>query len=173
MAKVHGPLFSMEASGTVGKTITYDKRGHVRQRVIPANPRSDLQGNVRQALLGIQKALTFIGMTVISAIKTLAPTSYRWNSFLLQKVLGTSSAEYDASVTAFAALTSTERGHWNTSAEGIGLTEQSIVYATDPAVSPGLALFAVSRALFALGLNVSAGAPSGSNYAAWATYFAS
>jgi hypothetical protein len=173
MAKVNGPLMSMEASGTVADTLTFDKRGFVRTRVIPANPKTADQGNVRQKLLAVQKALRFIGATVIAAVKTLAPTSYRWNSYLLSQVLGSGSSEYDASATAYAALTSTERGHWETEATTIGMTTQAISYATDADVTPGLALFAVARTLYRLGINVSAGAPSGTNYAAWGTYFSS
>lgn len=46
MAIVHGPLFSMSASGTVGKTIVYSSwkgRPYVRERVIPSNPKSGAQ----------------------------------------------------------------------------------------------------------------------------------
>lgn len=46
MARVTGPLFSLEASGTIGKTITFGKwkgRPYTRQRVIPTNPRSASQ----------------------------------------------------------------------------------------------------------------------------------
>ncbi len=173
MAKATGPLMSMSASGTIGNTITFDKRGFVRQRVIPSNPKSDSQGNVRQKLLSVQKALTFLGATVIAAVKTLAPVAYRWNSYLLSQVIGAASSEFDASATAFAALTSTERGHWETAATAAGLTEQTIAYASDDPISPGLALFAVSRALFRLGLNVAGGAPAAGNYAEWGAYFAS
>jgi hypothetical protein len=163
----------MEASGTVGDTITFDKRGFVRQRVIPTNPQSDSQGNTRQKLLAVQKALRFLGATVIAAVKTVAPTSYRWNSYLLSQVIGAATADYDASATAFAALGSTAIGHWNDTATGIGITSQTIPYASDAAVSPGLALFAICRALYRLGFNTSAGAPGATNYAAWGTYFTS
>src|ERR1044072_4429940 len=104
MPNVKGPLFSMEASGTLGGTITFDKRGFVRQRVIPANPKTAAQGNQRQRLLGVQKTLTFIGAAVVTLVKAIAPTSYRWNSYLLSQVLGTASAAYAASVAAFGAL---------------------------------------------------------------------
>ncbi len=173
MAKVKGPLMSLEASGTVGDTITFDKRGFVRQRVIPANPQTDLQGNTRQRLLAIQRGLTKLGAGVIGAVKTIAPTSYRWNSFLLQKVLGPGSSEYTASVTAFNALTSTQKTAWDTEAATRGLTTQSIGYATDADVTPGLALFIICRALFALGLHTIAGTPSGTNQASWGAYFVS
>lgn len=50
MALVTGPLMSIDASGTLGKTLTYAKwkgRNYVRQRVIPANPQSAAQTGVR------------------------------------------------------------------------------------------------------------------------------
>ncbi len=173
MAKVTGPLMSMEASGTVGKTITFDKRGFVRQRVIPANPQSADQGNTRQVLLAVQRALTFLGAAVIAALKTIAPTSYRWNSFLLAEVIGPGSTEFEASRTAFAALPAGDQAEWNTEAVAAGISEQSITYASDAPISPGLALFAASRALYRLGLNTAAGAPGADNAAAWRAYFTS
>jgi hypothetical protein len=171
MAKVNGPLMSMEASGTIADTITFDRRGFVRTRVIPANPQTPEQGNVRQKLLAVQKALRFIGVTVVAAVKTLAPTSYRWNSYLLSQVLGANSSEFDASRVAFNALSAPERATWEDAAEALGMTEQSITYATDPAVTPGLALFAVARTLYRLGVNVADGQPGAANAGEWAAYF--
>lgn len=53
MARVKGPLFSIEASGSVAKTIVYSQwkgRNYVRQHTIPLNPQSATQMNVRYAL---------------------------------------------------------------------------------------------------------------------------
>jgi hypothetical protein len=50
MAKVTGPLFSLDARATVGKAITYSYwRGvnYVRARVVPKNPNSSLQQAIR------------------------------------------------------------------------------------------------------------------------------
>lgn len=50
MGVVNGPLFSLGASGTIANTLTYSRwRGvpYVRQRVIPSNPRSTDQTEVR------------------------------------------------------------------------------------------------------------------------------
>lgn len=50
MALVTAPLLSMDASGTVGKTLTYAKwkgRPYCRQRVIPTNPQSAAQTGAR------------------------------------------------------------------------------------------------------------------------------
>lgn len=43
MVKVYGPMMSLDASGTLGKAVTFSKwkgRNYVRERVIPANPKS-------------------------------------------------------------------------------------------------------------------------------------
>jgi hypothetical protein len=173
MAKVTGPLMSMSASGTVGDTITFDKRGFVRQRVIPANPQTDEQGNTRQKLLAVQKALAVMGAAVIALVKAIAPVSYRWNSYLLQQSLGPGSSAYDASVVAFNALTADQRDDWDDAAIAAGIVQQGITYATDAAVRPGLALFVVARALFALGINVGDGAPGAANQTEWGNFFAS
>jgi hypothetical protein len=173
MPNVKGPLFSMEASGTLGGTITFDKRGFVRQRVIPANPKTAAQGNQRQQLLGVQKTLTFIGAAVIALVKAIAPTSYRWNSYLLSQVLGTGSAAYAASLAAFGALSVEQKTAWDAEATALGITSQSIPYATDPVASPGALLFAVSRTLFFLGVGVELGQPAGDNAADWAPFYVS
>ncbi len=53
MAKVTGPLFSMSASGSVGKAITYGiwkGRPWVRVHFTPENPKTAAQVNVRLAM---------------------------------------------------------------------------------------------------------------------------
>lgn len=50
MATVKGPLFSLDAAGSIGKTVVFSKwkgRNYVRRHVIPANPRSGLQVGIR------------------------------------------------------------------------------------------------------------------------------
>lgn len=52
MARVTGALFSMDASGQIGKALVYSKwkgRGYVREYVIPENPQTAKQVNVRTA----------------------------------------------------------------------------------------------------------------------------
>lgn len=53
MAKVSGPLMSISASGTIGKSLTFGKwkgRPWVREWFIPENPQTPKQLNVRKAL---------------------------------------------------------------------------------------------------------------------------
>jgi hypothetical protein len=173
MPKVKGPLFSQEASGTLGGNITFDRRGFVRQHVTPANPQTAAQGNQRVKLLNTQKVLTFLGAAVIALVKAVAPVSYRWNSYLLAQVLGTGGAEYDASIAAFNALTVEQRADWNTDATALGITQQSIPYATDAPVSPGAMLFAVARTLFRLGIGTDNGVPDGLNSGEWSQFYRS
>lgn len=52
MAKVTGPLFSLDARGTVGESITYSiwkGINYVRRRVVPENPQTALQQAIRQS----------------------------------------------------------------------------------------------------------------------------
>lgn len=54
MARVTGPLFSLGASGAIGKALVYaDWKGldYVRRYVIPYNPRSDAQVEIRDIFL--------------------------------------------------------------------------------------------------------------------------
>lgn len=53
MARVGGPLFSMSASGTVGKAITYGTwkgRAWARAHFTPENPKTAKQTNIRTAM---------------------------------------------------------------------------------------------------------------------------
>lgn len=53
MARVTGPLFSMSASGSIGKALTYGKwkgREWCREWFTPENPKTAKQVNVRKAL---------------------------------------------------------------------------------------------------------------------------
>lgn len=52
MARVTGPLFSMDASGQLGKALVFAKwkgRAYCREYVIPENPHETKQENVRHA----------------------------------------------------------------------------------------------------------------------------
>jgi len=74
MARVKGPLFSLEASGSLKKTITYSQwkgRNYVREHTIPFNPEADKQVNVR-------KAFTLL----VAAWQELeAPAMLEWDGF--------------------------------------------------------------------------------------------
>lgn len=66
MARLYGPLFSLDASGSIADTVTYSKwkgRNYARQRVIPSNPKSALQVSVRAMMRFLSQQWTGIGST--------------------------------------------------------------------------------------------------------------
>ena len=61
MARTTGPLMSLDASGSVAKTIVFSKwkgRNYVRQLVTPANPRAALQVSTRAMMKFLSQAWT-------------------------------------------------------------------------------------------------------------------
>ena len=62
MARLTGPLMSLSASGTIGKTITYGSwKGiqYARERVIPANPQTTSQTQTRDVFAFLQDFYKF------------------------------------------------------------------------------------------------------------------
>jgi len=77
MARVKGPLFSLEASGSVAKTITFSQwkgRMYLRKHTIPLNPSSAKQVNVRAAMT----------LLVAEWQTESAPDKIIWNDFAKQ-----------------------------------------------------------------------------------------
>lgn len=92
MAKITGPLISLGARGSIGKTAVYSSwrgRGYVRQHVIPANPRSTGQVEVRTLFGWLQQAWKR-APTIVQDVWTLAaaglPLTNR-NAFTSKNVL--------------------------------------------------------------------------------------
>jgi hypothetical protein len=124
-------------------------------------------------MLAAQRAIGTTGDTTKTSIKALAPTEYRWNSYLIQQMIGQQSAHWDASLAAFNALDPADQATWTAEAEALGIPEVSIPYAGDPAIPAGAALFAYARTLFKMGIYAANGDPDGTNAAAWAANIAS
>jgi len=70
MARTTAPLFSLDASGTIAKAITFSKwrgRQYVRRHAIPKNPQSPAQ-------VGIRSALKFLTQAYADIVDTIAAT---------------------------------------------------------------------------------------------------
>jgi hypothetical protein len=130
MAKVTGPLLSIDASGSVAETMTFSKwvgRNYVRQRVIPANPQSAAQMLVRNIFQAMGKATKWAGLTAETAdppdeldkdaIEALAPADQRWNGFEVSTMATTSGAGFIAGNAAFDALDGAEQTAWDDAAD--------------------------------------------------------
>ena len=131
MAKVTGPLMSLDASGTVAKTATFSKwkgRNYVRQRVIPLNPQAAGQVSTRgflgilakaaSAVLTKAKDVSLVGSQFFQDAVSGAPSGQSWISWfqMIQHAL------VDADTTAYLALSSTIKGYYDTGATALGLS---------------------------------------------------
>jgi len=75
MGKITGPLMSLGASGTLGKTLTYSTwRGikYVRQRVIPENPNTTGQAETRNVFKMLVAAWKLMPTLVVTPWDTFA-----------------------------------------------------------------------------------------------------
>jgi len=167
MALTTGPLMSMVASGKFADSIVFDKRGRARVWVIPANPKSEGQGDVRQKLAACQAVLKLISASAITLIKAVAPVPYLWNSFSVKSSIGTGGGVWTAAATAWTALTSGNKTSWDTSFTTVIVPDISYKLMTD--VTSGEAAFHVAYGLHAAGALPLIAAPIGTNSADWAT----
>lgn len=176
MAKVSGPLFSMEASGSYGGAIVFAKwkgRQYSRQLVIPSNPHSADQEAARNRLRvtgAIQNwanttTLVVSGQTDTDKVRitTITPGGYAWNGYLVDKAIGMGGLTYTAARNAYAALQANDRTAWNNAAGALtpAITD---VYQTaaggssTTALTAGEAFFIYRYALAQMGLNTTPGA---------------
>lgn len=131
MAKVSAPFLSLDASGTVASTLTASKwkgRNYMRLRIIPANPDTADQQEVRSILGTLAKAsvavltsykdVLSVGSPFFTAARDGAPSGQSWISWL-QKVMY---PLFAARVSAFAGLSGTIQGYYNTTGTAIGLS---------------------------------------------------
>lgn len=126
MATVKGPLMSIEASGKFARTLVFDRRGYARQYVIPRNPRSQAQQLTRLYLRAAQHAVSKLNATTVAAVKAAAPTSYRWNSWLVGKILGPECGTFTQLLAKYETLDSPTQEGWNTAATVAGIQEQTM-----------------------------------------------
>ena len=129
MAKVKGPLMSMEASGSYGSTLVFGRRlgsNVVRQLVKPSNPQTQGQMDARNRVRVFGALQKFVSGTALKLsgktstdkelIAALTPAGQRWNSYMQQVGIGSGGIAYIAARAAFALLTEQEQGAWGTAA---------------------------------------------------------
>lgn len=150
MAKTTGPLFSLTASGSVAKTITYSAwKGisYVRQLVIPANPQTADQAAVRSTLGAIAKAalavltsfkdMADVGSPFFTAARDAAPSGQSWVSFMqhsIYPVIGTVDS-------AWSGLGGTKQGYFTNTAGDVSLTDYDPTYPDGTSRPAGELLF--------------------------------
>jgi hypothetical protein len=167
MAKTTGALMSMVASGKFASSIVFDKRGRARAYVIPANPQSTGQGDVRQKLAACQAVLKVAKSTAVTAIKAVAPVPSQWNSYAVQQCIGTGGAYWTAAAAIWTGLDAGQKTSWNSAFSTVVVPDIAYKAMTD--LTTGEAALHVAYGLFQSGAITSPAIPGAANYAAWAT----
>ena len=167
MARVTGPLMSMEASGTIGKTLTFANwvgRQYVRRWTRPSNPQTADQMDQRNAFsiigVGVSQANKCLQVndsttkTDEQAFRDKTPSGMRWNGYIQKVLTGSGAAGYKAAKLAWDALA--KKTDWETAANGLTPPVPSAPQyleggATAAAATPGEVLFIMNYGLYLIG----------------------
>lgn len=176
MAKVTGPLMSMDASGQFGNALVFGKwkgRNVVRQYTTPSNPQTTLQTETRNALRVLAAGQVFAAATTrkrsgetttdLVELKATAPAGQAWNGWLVKSGIGAGLVAFDAAETAYAALTAPQKTAWDTAAAAltpaIGAVAQKLAGGANGTPMPAGQVF--YHYVFALSQAGVAAAPTG------------
>ena len=167
MARVTGPLMSMEASGTIGQTLTFANwvgRQYVRRWTRPANPQTADQMDQRNAFsvigVGVSQANKCLMVnssttkTDEQAFRNKTPSGMRWNGYIQKVLTGSGAAGYNAAKTAW--LPITNKSAWETAAQSLvppvpSAPQYQAGGGAVPAKTPGFVLFVINYALYQIG----------------------
>lgn len=169
MAKVYGPLHSDDARGKLASSLVFiGWKGikTVRQWVIPANPKSVGQGNVRKIIGNLGRVVGKVAKD--SAFHgqfkdlDLIPDRQSKQSYLVQYIKdnyfagkgATMKSNYEAAITGLAAADASNA--WGSGAVSLGLTAFDLDYDDITNWRVGLGLYLLAKAAVALELQ---GAP--------------
>ena len=158
MAKVDGPLMSLEARGKIADAIVFfpwKGRHAVRQWLKPTNPEKTLQGYVRAALRAIGKEIKIIaciakGSAVDSklynGIMAKVPAGLNWNAFHAQGVLAQFIVAGAFATTAFLAKIGEYSTHaaktaLDTQGTALGLVDYAFPYGYTTSIPAGCELY--------------------------------
>jgi len=163
MAKVSGPLFSIDARGKLGKALVFiGWKGikDVRQWLTPANPKSAAQGNIRCILGGLGRGAGNVDAD--SAYHTqmknleVIPDRQSKQSYLVQYMKDNYIAGGGATMTGnYASIIAEFTGHtayttFNSKAEAAGFIDFSVEYDSVDVFEAGLGLYLLAKAAIAL-----------------------
>jgi len=177
MAKVDGPLFSLEARGKIGDAAVFfpwKGRHVVRQWLKPTNPKSDLQGYVRAALKAIGKwvAKVAIGSNIHSGATAKAPAGLNWNAWLMggYLLLNQSGGAFKTSsfqdlVDEYSSLVGSVLTAFKTEATNLGLADFALSYGYTANIEAGFQLYAGAKACYERSIYTTA--PYNTDPASW------
>lgn len=134
MAKVTNPLLSGTASGKLGDLMVFDKRGHVRQYVSPANPKTVNQMAVRNKMGDVQRSLKLLGAVLRAELRS--QFGYHWNSLIVGELTANNAAALTSYTAEHTAFDAGQKTAWET-ADGstpVALTKGAVLYACASAI---------------------------------------
>lgn len=120
MAKTTAGFYSQNTSGQFDKFLVHDKRGFIRAYVVPSNPNTVAQQNVRRRFSDGAKSLVAIGPDTTDAIRestVLTVPGYRWKAWLIGKYC----KDIADAETAYDAFNPSNQADWDTAATGLGI----------------------------------------------------
>lgn len=176
MAKVTGPLMSMDARGKYAGALVFGAwkgRNVVRQLVTPANPQSTNQMAARNAVSVTAAAQKFARLattvrsgttgTDLEQLKNAAPSGQAWNGTLVKGMIGAGSLTFNAASTAWTALSSSNHTTWDTAAAALAppfppVAQKGAGGVAAPSKTAGEGYFIYTYGLFSLGLATLPGA---------------
>ncbi len=183
MAKVDGPLMSIEARGKIADALVYfpwKGRHVVRQWLKPTQPHSTKQGYVRAALYAIGKMIKEITSVsqagVDSKVYTLltskVPAGLNWNAFQAQGFLdrlqtgGTLvTGSFTDLIIAYSSLVTTALTAFQTQATLLGMQDFAFNYGYTTNIEAGCQLYFGALSLYYN--SVTAGAPYNTHPDSW------
>lgn len=143
MAKVSGPLMSMDASGSFAGAIVFGKwkgRNVVRQLVTPSNPQTAAQTAVRNAMRVLAAGQHFASATTLkrsgqtltdkALLTGAAPSGQAWNGFLVKSGVGAGQLSFAAAEAAYTALTALSKTAYDTAAAALMPSIPAVAQAT-------------------------------------------
>ncbi len=159
MAKVDGPLFSLEARGKIGNAMVFfpwKGRHAVRRWLKPTNPRDVDQKLIRQKLAAVGQVIGKIlgvsdtypnGSLAVVEWKTLTPATQIWNAYIVKSALTKLASDatwilFQASIEGADELVTWQTMAWRMGMKTIYATQDQ--FATD--IAPEIQLAAVAFA---------------------------
>lgn len=176
MAKVSGPLMSMDARGKYGNTLVFSGwkgRPTVRQLVQPTNPMSTNQTTARNMVRVGGAIQRFVNLsTLVNAnltltdkaeIQAITPSGQAWNGYLVNALIGAGALNYAAGNAAWTAIGGTAQGNWDTAAAALvpaipAVAQKVAGGGAGTPISAGHVFFLLEYALYKLGLQAVPGA---------------
>jgi len=170
MAKVQGPLFSLEARGKVADSVVFfpwKGRHVVRQWLKPTNPQSTLQGYVRAALKAIARWIKKVAIpsNIYEYATAACPAGLNWNAWLMQGYLNLNqvggvfnTASFEAIIDEYNNSLHSDTDYvlkdlFESKASALGLEDFAMNYGYTSNISKGMQLYFGAKACYEQGIH--------------------